>query len=174
MDENFTPRINYEMLVESALRGVVQAALKTIADDDMHENVHFYITFSTSHPDAVIPQHLCDKNSDLLAIVLQHQFWNLEIDEDSFSVELSFSGKKETLSIPYMSIVEFKDQNAGFELQFSLLYEASDDEEEEIADDPKNSQEDTPSRDEPQAKPTKGDENEAAKVVSLDAFRKGK
>ena len=35
-----------------------------------------------------------------MTIVLQHQFWGLEVNEDQFAVTLSFGGKHERLVVP--------------------------------------------------------------------------
>ncbi len=53
-----------------------------------------------------------------IKIILQHQFWDLIIDDHKFSVVLSFSGKKKNISVPFNSITSFSDPSVGFSLQF--------------------------------------------------------
>ena len=53
-----------------------------------------------------------------IKIILQHQFWDLIIDDHKFSVVLSFNGKKKNISVPFNSITSFSDPSVGFSLQF--------------------------------------------------------
>jgi uncharacterized protein len=50
--------------------------------------------------------------------VLQHQYWNLEVRENDFSVELSFDNVLEKLVVPYAAIKGFFDPAVQFGLQF--------------------------------------------------------
>ena len=53
-----------------------------------------------------------------MTIVLQHQFWNLQVNEKYFEVELSFNDKRENLVIPFGAITGFADPSVKFGLQF--------------------------------------------------------
>jgi hypothetical protein len=53
-----------------------------------------------------------------MTIVLQHQFWNLAVGEDAFSVTLRFGGAPERLHVPFASLVAFADPAVGFGLRF--------------------------------------------------------
>jgi uncharacterized protein len=55
-----------------------------------------------------------------MTIVLQHQFWDLNISEHTFEVGLSFGGVPERLLIPYDSIVGFFDPSVQFGLKFEV------------------------------------------------------
>ena len=158
-DNNVTPQINYEFLVETALRSVVSAALKIAAQNGLPGDTHFYITFLTDHPEVEIPDRLRDSHPEKMTIIIQHQFWDLDIQENHFSIALSFGGKKETLSIPFMAVVEFNDPSVGFGLQFAL----------EMGDEPILSDEDETPPETAQDTQIGGD---SADVVSLDSFRK--
>ena len=48
----------------------------------------------------------------------QHQFWNLQVKQAHFEVELSFNDKRENLVIPFKSITGFADPSVKFGLQF--------------------------------------------------------
>jgi hypothetical protein len=162
-DNGFTPQINYELLVETALRTVVRSSLKIAEQSGLPGNAHFYITFLTNYPGVDIPPRLKESHPERMTIILQHQFWDLEIRKDDFSVSLSFGGSRELLTIPFMSIIDFNDPSVGFGLQFaSELTEANDEDLEESNDLPADS-------DIEAAKPTAGS---TADVVSLDTFRK--
>ena len=44
-----------------------------------------------------------------MTIVLQHQFWDLEVDEEGFAVTLSFNDQLQRLRIPFAAIKVFAD-----------------------------------------------------------------
>lgn len=160
-EKNFTPQINYELLVESALRTVVRSSLKIAEENGLPGEAHFYITFLTKYPGVDIPLRLSETHPERMTIILQHQFWDLEVRKEDFTVALSFGGTRETLIVPFMSVIDFNDPSVGFGLQFAL--EEDDDEdsiidEGEVAIDGGNLTED--------AAPV------SAEVVSLDTFRK--
>jgi hypothetical protein len=110
--------IRYEKLVEDALRGVVRAALVQVAAEGLPGTHHFYITFRTDYPGVEIPQYLRDKYPVEMTIVLQYQFWDLTIEEELFSVTLSFNNVGEQLVIPFPAITGFADPSVKFGLQF--------------------------------------------------------
>ena len=60
-----------------------------------------------------------------MTIVLEHQFWDLDITEETFSVVLSFAGKREKLFIPFNAVSAFVDPSVKFGLQFSSTEGAS-------------------------------------------------
>jgi hypothetical protein len=53
-----------------------------------------------------------------MTIVLEHQFWDLEVAEDHFAVTLSFQSRPERLIIPFEAITAFTDPSCKFGLQF--------------------------------------------------------
>jgi hypothetical protein len=110
--------LRYDRLVEAALRGVVREALTIAAERGLAGNHHFYITFRTKFPGVEIPDHLSSRYPLEMTIVLQHQFWGLQVEEDTFSVMLSFSDVREHLTIPFAAIIGFADPAANFGLQF--------------------------------------------------------
>lgn len=152
--------LRYDKMVEDALRGVVRQALTVTARDGLTGDHHFYITFRTRHPGVKMADHLMARHPDEMTIVLQHQFWDLEVDDSQFQVTLSFSGKPELLIVPLAAISGFADPSAKFGLQFQAEAEEDPDDDPlaEIAE-----EDDTPS--------TPPDDG-GGKVVALDAFRK--
>jgi hypothetical protein len=110
--------LRYDQMVEDALRGVVRRALTEAAISGLPGDHHFYVTFRTEAPTVRIPAHLKSQWPREMTIVLQHQFWGLEVNDDSFSVKLSFGGKHEQLFIPFDTIVSFADPSVKFALQF--------------------------------------------------------
>ena len=47
-----------------------------------------------------MPSELKAGEDNEIKIILQHQFWDLTIDDQKFSVVLSFNGKKKTFLFP--------------------------------------------------------------------------
>lgn len=155
--------LRYDKMVEDALRGVVRDALIQTAESGLTGDHHFYITFRTRFPGVSVADHILVRHPDEMTIVLQHQFWDLDVDDQGFAVTLSFSGVSERLHIPFAAITGFADPSAKFGLQFQVEDDDQDDafEEEgdaELDDDEPAEREEIPA--------------EGAKVIALDAFRK--
>ncbi len=112
-------------MVERALRGVMHDALAHAAKHGLPGAHHFYITFRTDHPKAQIDQSLKTRFPQEMTIVLQHQFWDLSIDADGFSVTLSFSNVPQRLVIPFAAVTAFTDPSVNFGLQFQAVSEGS-------------------------------------------------
>jgi hypothetical protein len=138
-------------MVEAALRGVVREALARTAA----KGHHFYITFRTHFPGLALPDHLTQQYPEEMTIVLEHQFWDLDVLEHSFSVTLSFQNKPERLVIPFDAITAFADPAVKFGLQFQGSPAEGD-------------------AAPPPAPPARAEEKaeKPGEVVALDAFRK--
>ncbi|SDF44017.1 MULTISPECIES: SspB family protein [Thalassobaculum] len=156
----------YDLMVETALRGVVRDALRRAAERGLPGNHHFYITFKTSAPGVHIPAYLVERYPDEMTIVLQFQFWDLEILEDQFSVTLSFNDIREPLTIPFEALTGFADPS----VQFGLQFQQTADGETPTGDDDDPSGGDTPDGEDEAA----DDDAGTGEVVSLDQFRKKK
>jgi len=173
---------DYDALVEEALRGVVRTAITSAAENGLFGDHHFYITFRTDAEGVVIPKRLATAHPEDLTIVLQHEYWDLAVNEDpedSFSVTLSFNDIRERLTIPFAAVTGFADPSAKFGLQFQY----GDDLEDSFDDD---MIEPIPLEDLPGGFPSSNDERSNQKeddddpdgtdpdnkVVALDAFRK--
>jgi hypothetical protein len=161
--------LDYERLVDGALKGVVREALAMAARRGLPGAHHFYLTFKTAHPGVEMSDALRERYPDEMTIVLQHQFWGLEAREDTFEVTLSFSGVSERLNVPYAALTSFVDPSVKFGLQFRAGAAAP------AASTPATSAkavEANPA--EPKALPAAPAEPAAPadKVISLDSFRK--
>jgi hypothetical protein len=110
--------MRYDLLVEGALRGVVRQTLTRVLADGLPSDHHLYITFATQAADVVLPQYLHEKFPAEMTIVLQHQYRDLAVDSDGFSVSLSFNNIDELLRIPFAAIRAFADPSVNFSLQF--------------------------------------------------------
>ena len=171
MEESF---IDYGRLIDGAMRSIVRDALKIVQKEGLAGDHHFYITFYTEFPGVVISSELKKEYKEEMTIVLQHQFWELAVEKDFFTVVLSFNHKKQKLIIPFDAITAFADPSVKFGLQFRQM-------EEEIAEATSDNKAGTP----PVKKPIKAiaakvDVDDGEKpivgsnnnVISLDNFRK--
>lgn len=166
--------LRYDRMVEGALRGVVRDSLRQVAEaGGMPGDHHFYVTYRTDFPGVELPAQLKAQYPDEITIVLQYQFYGLEVDEAGFGVTLSFGGKHEHLRVPFAAISAFIDPSVNFALQFQPT-----------AEEPAERLKSGPSRpmpfksredEEEEPETTAKDKDEPPKmgeVVALDAFRK--
>lgn len=110
--------LNYRDMVDRAMRMVVKEILEHIEQNGVPMSHQIYVTFNTQYPGVSIDDDLLEQYPEEMTIILQHQFWDLEILADYFCVTLSFSGEKKTLLVPFNSITSFADPKDHFGLQF--------------------------------------------------------
>ena len=162
--------MHYEILVRDALRSVVKAALKRVVKEGLPGNHHFFISFRTDAEGVEISPALRAQYPEEMTIVLQHQFWGLTVDDEGFSVGLSFNQMPQSLRIPFHALTLFHDPAVQFQLPFPPRTSTSGPtpvatgRPTEVLSTPK------PNGDGAPHKP-KGSEEKGA-VVNLDAFRK--
>ncbi len=164
--------LQYERLIEEALRGVVRKALAVVAEYGLPNGHQFQVTFRTDHPGVAMPKALLAQYPQEMTIVLQHMFWDLEVGDDAFSVTLAFNTVRQSLTIPFNAVLIFQDQSVGFVLQFQNEDGAEDDGAELDVND---AGEPVPAEVAAAEDGTPSDPKstgEAAKVVTLDSFRK--
>lgn len=145
--------LNYGDMMQRALRGVMADALSQVQKDGLPGEHHFYITYSTTHPAASIPEWLFEKYPDKITIVIQHEFEDLEVSPEGFAITMSFSNKPALLYVPFDAVLTFVDPS----VEFGLKFEATEIEVEEDLDE---TEDNAP------------DDKTTADVVSLDQFRK--
>jgi len=112
--------LNYQAMTEDALRGVMRQALTVAAQRGLPGQHHFYLTFRTKFPGVDIADHLHERHPEEMTIVLQHQFWGLDVTDKQFAVTLSFNGQHERLTVPFAAVSAFVDPSTQFGLQFSV------------------------------------------------------
>src|SRR6188768_3900655 len=111
--------IPYDEIVQEALRDVVGRVLHEVEKSGgLPGGHHFYITFKTRMPGVEIPKHLVERFPDEMTIVIQHRYWDLKVDDDCFSVGLSFGGVPSLLVIPFGAVTDFVDPAVDFSLKF--------------------------------------------------------
>jgi len=197
-----TDLIRYDLLAQDAmLRGVVRKVLTDVAESGyLPGDHHFTISFRTDAPGVKMSRRLAEQWPQELTIILQHQFSNLIVDEEGFGVTLSFRSIPENLYIPFPAITGFYDPSVEFALRFATMdLDEFEEEEEEEAPPPRPSlravdemtetapapAKPVPARAEKPETPApakkaeaaaadsaEGENEGAAKVVSIDAFRK--
>ena len=150
---------DYPQMVQAALRGVVREALVRTAREGLRGSHHFFVSFRTHVSGVVVPDYLLDKYPEEMTIILQHQFWGLEVGDKEFSVTVSFQNRPEQLTIPFAAITSFADPSVKFGLQFELPAAKPRDAAALPAKAPAEETPKTPPR-------------QAAEIVTLDKFRK--
>ena len=114
-------RLRYDRMVEQALRNVVREALLCAAEHGLPGDHHFYLTFSTRFPGVQIPDYLHEQYPEEMTVVIQYQFYDLEVTEEIVGVTLSFNNTQERIVVPLSAITTFADPSVNFALQFQAL-----------------------------------------------------
>ena len=109
--------IDYEYLVDSAMRVLIKDVLTSIEKHGITGGHYFHITFVTQYDGLLIPKHLIEKYPNEITIALQNQFKNLNVYEDTFGVDLSFNSKDTRLVVPFCAITAFADPSVDFTLR---------------------------------------------------------
>ncbi|MCW8835768.1 MAG: ClpXP protease specificity-enhancing factor SspB [Rhodospirillales bacterium] len=168
----------YDKWIEAALRGVVRRALEEAATEGLWGNHHFYITYDTTRPGVELPEPLRSQYPAEMTIVIQNEFWGLNINEEDFEVTLSFSDVRTPLRIPFDAITAFADPAVKFGLQLKIEAGATDDahpeeEEAQALDFPvASAQEQGNAGNNDIRAEEDSDGGKTGEVIALDAFRK--
>ncbi len=163
MAESLLP---YDRWIEQAYKQVMVRALNHAAQEGLPDGHHFYITFRTDDPLTVVPKRMLAQYPTEMTIVLQHQFWDLKVDEeaDLLTVGLSFGSVPTTLAVPLRAITGFADPHVRLALRFTAVAEDTQPQPEIENAQPAVA---APAVEEDGPKP-----DPTPQVVSLDAFRK--
>jgi len=168
--------MNYPTLMDAALRGVIRTVLARTAEHGLPGAHHFYLSFRSDHPGVEVPDYLRERYPDEITIVLQHQFWGLEVGEERFQVSLSFNDRQERLVVPFAAITGFADPSVSFGLQFEAKAgpgAAAPDGARPVALAPARPAQPGPARpDDSVAGGEAGEPARKGEVVALDTFRK--
>lgn len=165
-DVRMSASIDYGSLMHRAMRGLIKEVLSDVQSNGLPGNHHFFITFDTHHSDVEIADWLVQRYPDEMTIVVQHEYYDLIVDDAGFNVTMSFGDNPEVLRIPYDSIRTFVDPSVEFGLRFEKQ-DTDDEEEDEDVVAPLAAVED-----EDDVADVAEEEAHDAEVVSLDSFRK--
>ena len=150
-------KINYQDLLENALKSVVKDALVHAQFNGLGDGAHFFITFKTRAAGVILPDFLRMRYPDVMTIVLQYSYNNLHVSDREFGVQLTFDGRPFFIRVPFSALVEFKDPSADFMLTFHPKVAPAADNDMELPLDERT-----------------GGTTDSKRVVSLDEFRKKK
>ncbi len=156
MDEGILDYLNYDKLMDKAMLGVARTVIEQLSQHGLKSNHHFFITFVTNHPGVQVPDYLKEQYPEEMTIVIQHQYENLLVSRDAFSIDLFFEDQEETIKVPFSSLLSIEDPSVNWGLDFEPDTDFSK------IDVPSSNIDDTP-----QLK-----KEEKGTVVSLDSFRK--
>ena len=119
-------KINYQELLDTALKSVVKEALIYAQVNGLGDGTHFFITFKTRDPGVVLPDFLRMRYPDVMTIVLQYSYNNLNVSDTEFGVQLTFDGRPFFIRVPFSALVEFKDPSTEFMLSFHPRQKATE------------------------------------------------
>jgi hypothetical protein len=111
-------KIDYPAILQDALRDAVRRILEQVVEHGLPGEHHFYVGFRTRFPGVEVPRFLREQYPEEITIILQNQFWGLEVDRQAFSVLLSFGGSRQRLRVPFAALTTFADPSADFGLRF--------------------------------------------------------
>lgn len=149
--------IDYTGRIQSAMLAMIRDLLFDVSQEGLPGEHHFYLTFATGHPGVELSAQLRQSYPDEMTVVLQNQFWNLEVNESHLAVTLRFGGVPERLLVPWEALVGFADPHANFGLRLTTESETEPDSDETASTGPK------------------GEDGVAAgnaAVISIDQFRR--
>ncbi len=149
-------QMNYGALLRGAYIEVVRTVLERAAASGLPGEHQLYIAFRTGEPGVRIPDFLRAQYPEEMTVVLQHDFWDLVVGEESFGVKLHFTGRPADLTVPFDAICGFYDPSVPFGLQLR----------EDAAAAPAGSNDGGEAEADAQTK------DEGAEVVALDSFRR--
>ena len=112
--------LDYPKFLGEALRLVVKRALQVAAEQGLPGEHHFYLSFLTDAPGVVVPAAVKRNNPGEMTIVLQHQFWNLEVDGEVFRVDLLFGGTMSRIAVPFAALTAFADPSTDLALRLDM------------------------------------------------------
>lgn len=162
-----TQTIDYGNLMHQAMRGLIQSVLEDVAENGLPGDHHFFISFSTLHPDAELADWLADRYPDEMTVVIQHWYDNLEVSDQGFGITLNFGNAPERLFVPFDAIQTFVDPS----VEFGLRFDPQDSADIEELDPDDDLSEDLPLSRSAAPEDSAADKGDA-EVVSLDQFRK--
>ena len=108
--------LEYQKILNQNMLNVLKDILVNIKDEGLQSSNQLYITFETNHEGVKIPNWLKDKYQNEMTIVIQYEYYDLEINKNNFSISLSFNDVRTNLKIDYNSIISFADPSANFGL----------------------------------------------------------
>ncbi len=108
--------IDYNKVLNKNMINVLRDVLTNIKVNGLSKNNHLYITFLTNHKNVDLPNWIKQKYPEEMTIIIQYEFYNLEVNKNNFSITLSFNNINTNLIIGYDSVLSFADPSENFGL----------------------------------------------------------
>ena len=86
--------IDYGQRINVAILTVIKGIIKDLEESKISSNHCFYITFKTQSEGVKIPKNLLKEYPNEMTIVLQNQYWDLEVKKISFQLLYHLIKKK--------------------------------------------------------------------------------
>ena len=112
--------IKYNELLNTKLLEVFIEVLKDIEKNGLNDKNHLYITFNTLNVNNDTPNWLLEKYPDEITILIQYEYYYLNVNKSDFEIGLSFNNIKTDLKISFNSITSFADPSANFGLNYQF------------------------------------------------------
>jgi hypothetical protein len=112
--------MNYQSLIQKHLRLCIRDILLSAKNGGFEKSQHALITFSTHYPGVDISAKLKEDYIEEMTIILQHEFWELDVSDHQFIVVLSFDDVYEKIIVPFDAIIEYRDDSENIEFIFDL------------------------------------------------------
>jgi uncharacterized protein len=114
-------KLNYDQLVQEALRGVIVQILKHIEDNGMQKQECVRLTFVPTVKGVVCPSDLMKEYANGLCVEFQEdKYENLKVGHDRLSVDLYIGDVTEHFVIPFKAIANIVDPESQFGLEFDV------------------------------------------------------
>jgi len=110
-------KIHYSQILKKNMLNVFRDVLKNIEANGLQEGHHLYISFQTDVKKVVIPGWLKEKHPKEMTIIIQYEYWNFKVKNDSFNIGLSFNDIKANLTVPFDAVISFADPYENFGLK---------------------------------------------------------
>ena len=113
-------QMDYVKITKYYLTEVVKKLLKLMAPSKNTYNENFLVEFKPQYPGVIFPSHLT-KNKELLTISFTEKYFNLMVEEEGFSVFLSFNDNLQKVFIPYNAITNFFNPFVNFKVDLTFV-----------------------------------------------------
>lgn len=115
-------QMDYIEITRTCLIKVIKKLLEKLMKNQLQQSKSFFIEFKKNYPGVHFPVPLENKkNRELLIISLREKFFNLTVNDNDFSVILSFNNKLQQVIIPYKAITNFWDPDCPFKIDLNFV-----------------------------------------------------
>ena len=109
--------IDYENILNENMLNVFKDILNNIKNKGLSDGNQLYVTFKTNDKNVKVPTWLYKKYPEEMTIIIQYEYYNINISKYFFEITLSFNNIKTGLKIGFDAIISFADPSANFGLR---------------------------------------------------------